>query len=189
MRRLQLGMAIAGVVALTSGCDVLDDIEDRDATVQVHVTHHATPADGVFPNLGDEGQARVFDNDAGWAITLEEAFVVTADATLVACDGSVHELGLYWGPVPENISDTDLDLFSFGGVDVPPGEYCGVLVQYGPYVPIDERTASQYEMPEDEDALLGATAYVRGFAVQGEALVTFEARADAIVEVELDLRD
>lgn len=187
--RFTLVLTLATLLATTTGCELLESIEgDRSATVQVHVTHHATPEGGVFPNRGDDGEFRVFDNDEGWTITLQEAFVVTASATLLACDGTEVPLDLYWGALPENITDSDLDLFSFGGTEVEAGDYCSIRVAYGPYTPIDERSAQQYEMPEDADALLGATAYVRGFATKGEEMAVFELRADEDIVVEVELQ-
>lgn len=180
-------LLMAGLTA-TTGCDVLEGLEgERSATVQMHVTHHATPEGGIFPDRGDEGEFRTFETDEGWSVTLQEAFVVTASATLIACDGSSIPLALYWGALPENITDTDLGLFSFGGVEVDPGDYCSVRVDYGPYAPGDVAGAP-HEMPEDEDALLGATAYVRGFAQKGEEMVTFELRATDRITVEVDLQ-
>lgn len=185
---MRTGLFFMAATLAATGCDVLDALEgERSATVQVHVTHHATPQGGIFPDRGDDGESRTFDNDEGWLVTLQEAFIVTRSATLVACDGTAIPLSRYWGALPENITDTDLDLFSFGGVEVEPGDYCSIRVEYGPYTPADVMDAP-HEMPEDEDALLGATTYVRGFAQKGEEVVTFELTATDDITVEVDLR-
>lgn len=179
-------LLMAGLLT-TTGCDLLEQIEgERSATLQVHVTHHATPQAGVFPDRGDDGEFRTFDTDEGWTVTLQEAFVVTASATLVACDGTTVALSPYWGTLPENITDTDLGLFSFGGTELEPADYCSVRVEYGPYTPGE--ADSQFEMPEDEHALDGATAYVRGFAQKGDEMVVFSLRASDRITVEIDLQ-
>lgn len=184
---MRTALLLTAAMLSIPGCDVLDGLEgDRSAMVQVHVTHHATPEAGVFPDRGEEGEFRTFETDEGWTVTLQEAFVVTASATLVACDGSTLPLGLYWGALPENITDSDLGLFSFGGAEVEPGDYCSVRVEYGPYVPGD--VAAPHDMPEDEDALVGATAYVRGFAQKGDEMVLFELRATDRISVEVDVQ-
>ena len=150
-------------------------------------THHATPADGRFPDLGTHLGDREFDNDEGWTITLVESFVVTADVKVRACDGRTIELERYWGPLPENMEATDLDLFTFAGAEVDPGEYCGLTVTYGPYHPIDDVTARQHDMPSEPELMHGASYYLNGIATRGDEMITFELRSEEKVVVDLDL--
>jgi len=162
-----------GAMFASSGCDLFGLGPEPTSLVQMLVTHHATPEDGTFPDrrngLGDQE----FDTDTGWTVTLEEAFIVTASTTLHACDGAEFPFDRYWGPLPENLGATDLDAFTFGGIDVAPGSYCSISVTYGPYE-APEETARMHEMPENEEALVGATLYLSGFARKGDQTVEFE---------------
>ena len=169
-----------------SGCDLFGLGPEPTSLVQVLVTHHATPEDGTFPDrrsaLGDQE----FDNDTGWTVTLDEAFVVTATATLQACDGAELPVDRYWGPLPENLGAADLDAFTFGGIDVAPGSYCSISVTYGPYEAPAE-TTRMHEMPDDEDALRGATFYLAGFARRGDETVEFELTTSERLVIDLPI--
>lgn len=176
------------VLAATAGCDNLFDTESP-SLLQVMVTHHATPEDGRFPDLGTHLGDREFDNDEGWTITLVEAFIVTADVEVRACDGRTITLERYWGPLPENMEAADLDLFTFAGAEVDPGQYCGITVTYGPYHPIDEVSARQHDMPSQPELMQGASFYLNGIATKGDEMVPFELRSEEAVVIDLDLRD
>jgi hypothetical protein len=188
MSHRQLLVSIGLLATLAPGCGFIDSINesldaDRQAMVQVHVTHHGTPVDGVFPDHGEAGEARVFETDEGWTVTLQEAFVVTRAASLIACDGTVIDLDLYWGALPESFNAGDLDLSTFGGMEVDAGTYCAVEVDYGPF----EGAESAAPNAENLDDLTGATAYVEGFAQRGDELVVFSLRADDLLSVRVEL--
>lgn len=175
-----------GALFASSGCDLFGLGGDGTSLVQVLVTHHATPEDGTFPDrrngLGDQE----FETDTGWTVTLDEAFVVTASTTLHACDGSEIPFDRYWGPLPENLGAPDLDAFTFGGIEVKAGSYCSISVTYGPYEAPPE-TARMHEMPDDEEALVGATFYLSGFARKGDQTVEFELSSTDELVIELPI--
>jgi hypothetical protein len=153
------------------GCGSLDALfgktEER-ALVNVFVTHHATPENGAIPSRGANGEAREFTTDEGWNITLVEAVVVTTGVELHTCDGETIALDLFDGPLAEDLSSTDLDLLSLGGVEVAAGTYCGATVHYGPFHS-DERS--------------GGPVQAKTFVLGGLA----ELATNAAIAVELDL--
>lgn len=175
-----LGLA---TTLLGSGCDLIDAIEgDGDKTiVQVFTTHHASVEDGEMPAAGGDGADRVFDNDEGWTITLQEAYVVTSAVTLIGCDGSTRELDLYWGPLAEDLTEEDLDLSSVGSTTSEAAEYCGLTVHYGPF-----DGASSDVTPRAAE-VEGATVYLVGGAERDGEIIPFEIRATGSVTVDLDL--
>lgn len=186
-RRLLTFCAISTLVT-TTGCDTLFDLgQDPHSLVQVLVTHHATPEDGQFPDKRSPLGNREFDNDEGWTVTLTEAFVVTADVSLQRCDGAEIGVELYWGPLPENLHSDDLDLFTFGGAEVAPGDYCGLSVTYGPYRPSSEGER-MHDVPDNETDLNGATFYLAGFAQRGEEIVEFELRNEERLVIDLPIQ-
>ena len=170
------------LVALSAGCEL------GNSTNFLHVltTHHATPEGGSFPNLGDEGDPRVFYTDLDWRVTLTEAYVVTSRIELQACSGDVIGLDLYNGPLPENLRERDLETYSLGGQDVPGGSYCRLLVQYGPYNPNELSGEQQVTEPAAEE-ILGATIFLAGIAEKGRDEVVFEFRSEEPIVAALDL--
>jgi len=172
--------------AAITGCAAF---EDNAAQVNMFATHHAAPVAGVIPNAGEDDQPRVFDNDEGWTITLVDAYIVTTGARLVRCDSSVFELDLFWGPCPEDLRGEDLELLSVAGLGVPPGEYCELQVDFGPYVRPElgpGADAPVHEIPESPQ-VEGASVYLRGLAERNGEQVAFEHRATDRVVVEFDL--
>ena len=135
-----LGAAATVLSLLASGCHALDRFEDGGATVFVFATHHATPENGSFPFRGDENQPRTFESSDGWTVTLLEAYVTISAVTLIGCNGSEHELRMFWGPCPEDLRDRDLATLTVAGNHVGEGEYCALEVEYAAYMPpiIDE---------------------------------------------------
>lgn len=177
-------LILAAVV--TPGCEQLDAAfgvgHDR-ALVEVLTTHHGTAENGVIPDLGGDGQVRVFDTDTGWTVTLTDAFVVTRDVTLESCDGKEIAVKLYDGAVAEDIKVSDLDLTSVGGTQLGGVSLCGLTVTYGqfngdPSTMPDQRSADMVE---------GATVYLRGAADKGTEHVAFEIRALDQAVAHLDL--
>ncbi|MEM6991899.1 MAG: hypothetical protein AAF721_15430 [Myxococcota bacterium] len=185
-RTLRLFCATTALLA-TTGCDNLFGLgPEPTALLQVLVTHHATPEDGQFPETRTVLGNREFDTDEGWTVTLVEAFVVTADVTLSSCAGQELALDRYWGALPENFHGQDLEVSTFGGAELSPGEYCGLTVTYGPFSGDDE-AAREHDVPEDETMLDGATVYLAGYAERGDALVEFEIRSDERLVLELPI--
>jgi len=172
------------VAPLAAGCelsDVFGDIQNPRSSVQLLLTHHATSEEGAFPDRGGDGEMRVFTTDEGWNIQLVDALVVTSAATLHECDADSLDVDLFWGPVPEDLRDQDLDTFTLGAAEVGDAEFCGLTVHYGPYVPGDDAA------PRSNQEIDGATVYLYGLATKGETSVRFEIRATDSVDVELDL--
>jgi hypothetical protein len=168
---------------LSSGCELADILGKTDnprTLVNVSTTHHATAAEGVFPDKGGDGEIREFDTDMGWSITLVRAYFTTADVTLVDCDGESTALDMYHGPLAEDVTARDLEMLTVGGALVKSAEFCAMQVHYGPY----PQTSSTNGL---DPRITGATFYLEGAAVRGDVVVPFEIRSDAPVDAELDL--
>ena len=84
---LTVSAALAATLGTVAGCSVLDPLEDDGTQMVVYATHHATPVNGQFVNLGDDEKPRIFDNDLGWTVTLLEPYVVTTEVRLADCRG------------------------------------------------------------------------------------------------------
>lgn len=171
--------------SLMGGCDFIEAFKDDGGLVNVYTTHHATPEAGAFPDRGGADKPRLFQNDEGWDIVLTHAYVTTVGASLLHCDGSEMAVELYWGQLPESLAARDLQLEGVGGVQVPPGEYCGVAVEYGPYQPgiIEEGDHD----PPSTDRLDDATVYMRGSAQKDGVHIQFEYALADDAEVDLDM--
>lgn len=139
--------------------------DEGGATVFVFSTHHATPENGVFPDRGDDDKPRRFLNDLGWEVTLLESYVTISAVSLIRCDGQQFPLDMFWGPCPEDLRDKDLEVLTVAGRKVPPGDYCELWVQYGPYETpiIDEEEMTRHETPGTSE-VLGTSMYFDGGA-------------------------
>src|SRR5690606_25576038 len=80
----------------------------------------------------------------------------------------------------------DLDLLSFASVEVEASSYCGMTVEYGPFVS-DAETARMYEMGEDADKVRNSTYYFEGVARKGNVAVDFELVGNGTGSVDLDI--
>jgi hypothetical protein len=179
------GQILIGVVALSAGCEFFDafDPDAGQTIVNVFSTHHATAENGVVPDLGGEGEARVFDNDEGWTVHLGKGYVTTHGVTLHRCDGDVMAIDPYFGALAEDLSAADLARLTVGGVEVGPVEFCSMTVHYGPFDAASGELPSGAQ-PDDVD---GVTLVLAGWATHGEDSVPFEIRSDASLDVHLDL--
>lgn len=167
----------------TTGCDVLDplgDLEHDRTLLNVAVTHHATPEAGTFPDRGGAGELRTFDTDDGWTITLLNAFVTSAGVTLHRCDDAPVVLGLYAGPLAEDLRGADLDTLTLGGVDLGASQFCSATITYGPY-------PTNAPMTGLEPEVAGATFWIDGGASLGDTTVPFQIRSEAPIVVDVDL--
>ncbi len=184
-RHLAAIAALSSTAVFGAGCDLIEALNGETTTlVQLMVTHHATPQDGVFPDLADNAGHRVFDTDEGWTVTLTKAFLTTADASLEDCNGVATAFESYWGPLPEDMKSEDLDLHTFAGVEVTAGKFCGLTVEYSPYLP-DEIV---HEMDaEDGEKVEGTTYYFAGVAKKGDVEVPFEFSGTGTVHVDIDI--
>lgn len=187
-RILTLSIAF-GCASTLAGCDALDG---DGALLYVFSTHHATPEDGVFPDRGADEQPRIFDNDMGWTVTLLESYITIDSITLVGCDDHGYPLNMFWGPCPEDLRGEDLETLTVAGRKLPPGDYCGLQVTYGPYqMPvIDDEQDTRHAIPMNS-AVDGTTVYFRGGASNGatEQPISFELRSKAGRVLMLDLSE
>ena len=185
-RTLAAAAALTFTAAFGSGCDLIDAFKNEGTTlVQLMVTHHATPQNGTFPSLS-VGDAATFETDEGWTVSLRTAYLTTASASLHGCSGGTVDFDTFNGPLPEDINAEDLDLLTFAGVEVEASSYCGMTVEYGPFV-ADDATARAYEMGDDANKIRNATYYFEGVARKGEVSVDFELTGNGTAVAELDL--
>jgi hypothetical protein len=180
--------ALSFTALFGSGCDLIEAIGGGGkgtTLVQLLVTHHATPQDGTFPSLS-VGEAATFETDEGWTVSLRTAYITTASATLHECGGEAVAFDVFNGPLPEDMNDEDLDLLTFAGVEVEANSFCGMTVEYGPFV-ADDETARAYEMGEDANKIRNATYYFEGVARRGDVSVTFELTGNDTAVTDLDI--
>ena len=124
---------------------------DEGGQVDLFIAHHGEVQDASFPEYGAEGVSRLFMNDQGWSVRLNEAYVTTKSVELVACDGAMRPVTLYWGPFGENIIEVaDLIPKGIGGYSSPPANYCGVRVVYAPFN-LDEVVSGGENVPPNLD--------------------------------------
>lgn len=185
-RTLAAAAVLSFTAAFGSGCDLIDAFKNEGSTlVQLMVTHHATPQDGTFPQL-TVGDAATFETDEGWTVSLRAAYITTASASLHECSGGSVEFDSFRGPLPEDINSEDLDLLTFAAVEVEASSYCGMTVEYGPFV-TDDETARAYDMGDDASKIRNATYYFEGVARRGDVSVDFELQGDGTASADLDI--
>jgi hypothetical protein len=180
------GGALAGSGAL-AGCGA----SEQDVQLNVFSTHHATPADGRFPDYGSANMPRRFE-DGSWTVTLLESFVTITGVTLNGCDGTPYPIDMFRGPCPEDFRAADLETTTVGSLVAPTGSYCSIEIHYGPFeapqededLPLEPHT-----MPPEDSGLFGSTLYLRGGANLTETSdpVPFEFSIDDDIVVEIDL--
>lgn len=119
-------------LSTVSGCVWFE--EDKGGQINVYTAHHGTAVESAFPEYGDEGISRIFQNDLGWTIRLSEAYVTTKSVELLECAGPATPISLYWGPWAEDIIQVgDTMVEGIGGVTSLPASYCAVRVDYAPF--------------------------------------------------------
>ncbi|PRQ07423.1 hypothetical protein [Enhygromyxa salina] len=168
---------LASTLALTSGCELFDQLGQRTGVVDVFTTSHSTPDEaGNVPSRN--GDQLLFANDMGWDVFVNEAYVTTSAVTLLGCDGERFAVEMYWGALAENVGTTaDSEVAGVGGVRANSGTYCELLVEYGP---ADE---------VDNPAAMGATVYLTGSAVRGDEHIDFTWRTDVELDVQVDISE
>lgn len=177
MSRLTRTASVLGLLAsFSTGCDILDDLENPRTLVNLSVTHHATPEAGSFPDRGADGQMRTFETDDGWTVTLMKAYITTSGGSLHGCDDRELAFDPYWGPVAEDIKAQDLDVQTLAGIQVEAAQFCGISVEYGP----DPTQTAGVEFG-------GATFYLQGGASKGDVMVPFTITSNEALHVELDV--
>jgi hypothetical protein len=185
-RHFATAAALSFITAFGAGCDLIEAFQNEGSTlVQLMVTHHATPENGVFPEV-NVGDAATFDTDEGWTVSLRSAWVTTADAALHECNGGTVEFEPFYGPLPEDINSDDLGLMTFAAVEVEASSYCNMTVEYGPFSS-DEEMARAHNVGADASKVRGATYYFEGVARKGDVAIDFELTGNGTVAVDLDL--
>ena len=178
-RPLSLAAALlAPALALTSGCDLLDQFGQSTAIVDVFATSYGSPdAEGNLP--ARSGTQLSFVNDMGWTVFINEAYVTTASVALRACDGDRFNVEMYWGALAEPVSDKgDYEVTGLGGARVNTGSYCQLTVEYAPLAVGTSAPAAE-----------GTTVYIQGAAVKDDARVEFEWKTELALEVDVDLSE
>lgn len=172
-------LLLVPVLGSSSGCEFLDSLTERSAIVDMFTTSHGTPnAEGQVPERN--GEQLIFANDMGWEIYLNSAYVTTSALTLVSCAGDRFEVDMYWGALAEDIPEHgDYEALGVGGVRATSGNYCSVLVEYGPFDGEDM----------DDPAALGSTVFLSGAAVKGDQMVEFTWRTELALEVDVDISE
>lgn len=175
-RLLAATAILAPALALSSGCDFIDQLTQTSGVVDVFATSHGNPdADGNLPDRN--GDQVVFVNDMGWQVVIDDAVVTTAGVTLQSCDGARFDVELYWGALAEDMSGSaDYDITGLGGVRADSGTYCDLLVEYAPL-------AEGMDNPEAE----GATVFLAGAALKDGETVEFVWRTELAVDVSVDI--
>lgn len=163
-------------VGLSSGCDFLDQLQQRTGIVDVFAASHGTPDEqGNLPT--HNGEQLIFVNDMGWEVFIDEGYVTTSAVILEACDGQRFNVELYWGPLAEDIGATaDRESNGLGGVRADSGTYCQMMVEYAP-------TADTVENPD----AIGSTVYLTGSALKGGKHIDFLWKTDMTIEVPVDI--
>ncbi len=163
-------------IGLSSGCGLLDQLQQHSGIVDVFAASHGTPDEqGNLPSRN--GQQLIFVNDMGWEIYVDEAYVTTNAVSLQGCDGTSFDVEFYWGPLAENIGQTaDSDVNGLGGVRADSGTYCDLIVEYAP-------AAEEVQNPD----AIGSTVYLSGSALKDGEHVSFLWKSEAEVEVEVDI--
>jgi len=190
LRRGLTGIFVASsLVAGSAGCGLFDTSSPVD--INVFAAHHPRrDIDGVLPIYGYNNSPRTWVNDEGWEINVTEGYIVITGASIVSCDGEAFELELPFGPVPEYINSTDLDVIVVGSAEIPEGDYCELEVEYGPYSATTAAMATEgaHPIPTGRD-LEGQTIFIAGRASKDDVVVDFALMSGEASKMTLKLRD
>lgn len=186
LRQTSAALALCALTAFAPGCDLIDALTDPGETlITVFSRHHASPRDGTVPDLGGEGEMRVFENDEGWTVHLIDGVITTRGVTLHRCDGTEAPVELYFGTLAEDLSGADLDRRTVGGTKVVAAEYCGLTVHYGPFAAGNDSPPPANDL--DPMMLDGNTVFLSGYAERDGVQVPFEIGVDGDLDVYTDL--
>ncbi len=182
-------LVASALVAGNAGCGLFDTSNPVD--INVFAAHHARrDMDGLLPSYGFNNSPRTWVNDLGWQINVTEGYIVITGASIVSCDGEAFDLDLPFGPVPEYLNATDLDVIVVGSAEIPEGDYCELDVQYGPYRAEEAAMASEgaHPVPTGRD-LEGQTIFIAGRASKDDVVVDFALISGESSEMRLKLRE
>src|SRR5690606_7829909 len=160
-RRVSAALVLVGL----TGCEAL---LNPTTAVSLAITHHGTrTAEGVLPDYGAPGLARIFVNDQGWEVVLSNAVIVMTAAQIESCTGETFDFELPYGPFPEHQLGQDKDLVDFASTDLPEGSYCTLRLEYGRYQAALAEQAFDVPFSVQGDAPVeGRTVYLSGTAQQ-----------------------
>ncbi len=146
--------------------------------------------DGVLPTYGFNNSPRTWVNDMGWEINVTEGYIVITGASIISCAGDSYELDLPFGPVPEYITSTDLDVIVVGSAEIPEGDYCEIEVEYGPYRAEAAAMAAEgaHPIPSGRD-LEGQTILIAGRASKDDVVVDFALMSGESSTMTLKIRE
>jgi len=161
--------ATLGVI-VGAGCDLLGGA--GDTVTAINGAHHAARnEEGVLPNYGDPEETRVFTNDLGWTINLNDGFVVTTAVRIETCDGEGVELEMPFGPFPEYWLERDRDVTDFARGPLREGKYCSLIVEYGRYLAEAAATAADAPFPvRSAERIEGVTLSLVGYAERDDGM-------------------
>lgn len=175
---------LAGLLSLPA-CGLAEDIgdlADDGSVLSAFSTHHATPQNGAFPER--DGPPK-FINNMGWEVLLDDAYITTVGLTLHSCSGAERrDVDMYWGALPEDLNLQDLETHPMGGVKLSSGDWCGVTVHYGPFMP---GGTEDYQMPNPE--AIGTSLWVHGLATKGDEMLEFYVSVSEPLDVLIPLTD
>jgi len=169
------------VIAVSSlGCDLL--VPDPVQLVQVFTTHYALDEEGAAIPGGEAG-FREFTTNRGWTVSLQDAYVTTADVTLVNCANQVALIGLSRGLVAEDLNSPDLEPITVGSLEMGPTSLCAVTVHYAPFV------ADESSMTPRSAEVEGASVLLTGLAEKNGMGIPFNFKISREFEVEVEFID
>ena len=171
-----LALALVPVVALSTGCvDFFESLTQTSGIVNVFATSHSKP-DEEGNAAERNGPQLIFTNDMGWEVFIDEAYVTTTGVSLVSCEGEQTEFEMYWGAQAENLSETaDSEVNGLGGVRALSGDYCELVVSYGPAEEAPSANA------------MGATVFFTDSAVRGDEHIDFTWRSEVSLDSSVDI--
>lgn len=164
-------LAVVPTLVATTGCQLFDVFTETSGVVDVFATSHGSPDDEG--NVPDRNSNQIiFVNDMGWEVFIDEAVITTEGVSLERCDGADNfDVELYWGALAEDLNAApDFDVTGLGGVRVDSGDYCELLVSFGPGT-------------EGE----GSTVYLAGSAINGDTHVDFVWQSNMAIEATVDI--
>jgi hypothetical protein len=178
-------LLLAGLLAAGGGCELFGE---KLVQVDIFSAHYGSPVDGAYPEFGVNGGPRSWVNDQGWSVDILDGYFVITGVSLVECDGTTRSADMVFGPAPEHISFTDRDVLNVASITTPEGDYCRLLVQYGPYRKADaDAVATPIEIPTAVD-LEGVSVLLSGVARKGDVQVGFLLTSSGTRAVEVDLQ-
>lgn len=187
-------MVVTAWLAATLGVLGCDALGGYPVETVINAAHHGVRGeDGKLPRYGEPEEARFFENDLGWKIALTEGFVVSTAVKIERCDGEGVVMNLPFGPLPESFLDQDINATDFAILDLEPGEYCNLIVEYGRYQ--SGVAAMAKDVPfsvEDPAHAEGTTLWLSGYADKddgkgGTITKAFSFRSDQTIIVNLSL--